>query len=66
MLELLLLALLLSVVVLGANAISCADWCNIQYAPNSPGGWIDGTAVLSRYTKQLPRSIVIVGKQFFL
>ena len=25
---------------------SCADWCNKQYAPNSPGGWIDGTAVL--------------------
>ena len=66
MLELLLLALLLSVVVSGVHAISCADWCNIQYAPNSPGGWIDGTAVFCRGTpNNCPGALSLLANSSF-
>ena len=64
----LLRALLLSVVVpdVHANPQSCADWCNNQYAPNSPGGWIDGTAVFCRGTaNNCPGALSLLANSSF-
>jgi hypothetical protein len=45
---------------------SCADWCNRQYTPNSPGGWIDGTSVFCGGTpNNCPGSLSLLANSSF-